>query len=170
MIAVRSERPGDEAAIHAVNEAAFRGHPHSEGREPFIVLALRTDGELALSLVAEAGSAIVGHAAYSEAVLSNGERGWFTLGPIAVLPEWQGEGIGRAMMEAGEAHWRQAGAKGLVVLGDPALYARFGFVQGSPLHIEGDLAAYFQVLAFTDTIPDASVTFPGAFALEPKRD
>jgi putative acetyltransferase len=170
VIAIRPERPGDEAAIHAVNEAAFRDHPHSQGAEPFIVDALRADGDLTLSLVAEADGEIVGHAAWSDAILSNGETGWATLGPIAVLPERHGQGVGRALMEAGEAHWRRAGAKGIVLLGDPNLYQRFGFVRGTPLHITGALAEYFQVLAFTDTIPDASVTFAKAFALTRMRD
>lgn len=167
MITVRAERSGDEAAIHAVNEAAFRDHPHSEGMEPFIVEALRTDGDLALSLVAEVDGAIAGHAAYSKAILSNGDDGWFTLGPIAVLPDRQGQGVGRALMEAGERHWREADAKGIVLLGDPAIYARFGFVRDTPLHITGPLAEYFQVLAFTDAVPEASVTFARAFALRP---
>lgn len=162
---VREERSGDEAVIHAVTEAAFRDHPHSEGTEPAIVDALRECGDLLLSLVAEDGGEIVGHAAWSAAILSSGKDGWTTLGPISVAPARQGEGIGRALMEAGEAHWRAAGAEGIVLLGDPALYARFGFVWGTPLHIEGPLAEYFQVLAFTDAIPTASVSFSPAFRL-----
>lgn len=160
---IRAERPGDEPAIHRVTEAAFTDHPHSEGAEPAIVAALRADGDLALSLVAERGGRIVGHVAFSRAVLSGGEDRWYALGPISVLPEQQGQGIGRALVEAGAAHWRDAGAQGIVLLGDPALYSRFGFVRGTPLHIEGPLAAYFQVLPFTESIPDSSVTFAPAF-------
>jgi len=88
---IRTEQPGDEPAIHHVTEAAFADHPHSEGTEPAIVDALRTSGDLALSLVAEEGGAIVGHVAFSRAILSGGEGGWYTLGPISVLPEQQGE-------------------------------------------------------------------------------
>jgi len=161
---VRAERPGDEPAIHHVTEAAFADHPHSEGTEPAIVDALRACGDLALSLVAEEGGAIVGHVAFSRAILSGGEGGWYTLGPISVLPDQQGRGIGRALVEAGAAHWRKAGAQGIVLLGDPALYSRFGFVTGTPLHIEGPLADYFQVLSFTESIPASSVTFAPAFS------
>ena len=160
---VREERPADEAAIRRVTTAAFAGHPHSDGTEPAIVDALRADGDLALSLVVEAEGEVVGHAAFSPAILANGEEGWLTLGPISVQPERQGEGIGRALIEAGAAYWREAGVKGLVVLGDPALYARFGFACGTPLHIEGPLAAYFQVLPFGEDIPACSVEFAPAF-------
>jgi putative acetyltransferase len=168
--AIRPERPGDEPAIHRVTEAAFTGHPHSEGTEPAIVDALRESGDLRLSLVAEDKGGIVGHIAYSDAVLSGGESGWLTLGPISVDPARQGEGIGRALIEAGTVHWRAAGAEGLVLLGNPALYSRFGFVRGTPLHIEGPLAEYFQVLPFTDAIPASSVTFSPAFELASVRE
>ena len=163
--AVREERPGDEAAIRRVVGAAFTDHPHSEGTEPAIVDRLRSDGDLVLSLVTEQEGAMVGHAAYSAAILSNGEQGWFALGPIGVLPERQGQGIGRMLVEAGAAMLKARGAKGIVLLGDPELYARFGFVRGTPLSIAGPLAGYFQVLPFVKEVPEAQVRFARAFSL-----
>lgn len=160
---IRAERPGEESAIHRVTELAFANHPHSEGTEPAIVEILRATGELTLSLVAEVDGEIVGHVAFSPALLSNGAEGWQTLGPISVHPDWQHQGIGRALIEAGAAHWRAAGARGIVLLGSPDLYSRFGFVRGTPLRLEGPLAPYFQVLAFSDEIPAASVEFAPAF-------
>ena len=160
---IREERPGDEAAIHRVTEMAFANHPHSEGTEPAIVDALRAAGDLTLSLVAEIDGAVVGHVAFSLAILSNGAPGWQTLGPISVDPDWQHQGVGRGLIENATAHWRAAGAPGIVLLGSPDLYGRFGFVRDTPLHIEGPLAPYFQVLAFAPEIPAASVTFANAF-------
>lgn len=167
---IREERPEDVAAIRRVTEAAFAGHPHSEGTEPAIVDRLRADGDLALSLVAEAGAEIVGHAAFSPARLSGKIAGWYTLGPISVLPGRQGQGIGRALIEAGIAHWQKAGAQGLVVLGDPDLYGRFGFLRGTPLHLPGPLAGYFQVLPFVADIPDSAAAFAPAFGTSGERD
>jgi len=164
-VIVRDERPGEERVIHRVTEAAFAGHPHSEGTEPAIVDALRADGDLVLSLVAEDGGEIVGHVAFSPARLSGGEDGWLALGPISVLPERQGQGIGRALVEGGAARLRETGARGIVLLGDPALYARFGFVRETPLHITGPLAGYFQALPFTGDVPASSVEFAPAFRL-----
>lgn len=161
---------GDEAAIHRVTERAFIDHPHSEGTEPAIVDALRAYGDLTLSLVAEADGEIVGHVAFSPAELSNGDGGWLALGPISVAPERQGRGVGRALVEAGTAALRDAGASGVVLLGDPELYGRLGFVRETPLHIEGPLAPYFQVMAFTDAIPAAHVGFAPAFRLARPRN
>lgn len=165
MIDLRPERAGDETAIFAVTEAAFTGHPHSEGTEPYIVDALRADGDLLLSLVAEDADAIVGHVAFSPATLSDGSVGWWTLGPISVAPDRQGEGIGRALIEDGARRARDAGAKGIILLGDPALYARFGFVTDTPISLDGPLAPYLQVLAFGPDIPAATVCFAPAFSM-----
>lgn len=174
-LAIRQERAGEEAAVRQVVEAAFTDHPHSEGTEPAIVDRLREDGDIALSLVAEWEGEPVGHAAYSAAILSNGERGWYTLGPIGVVPARQGHGIGRALVEAGSERLRARGANGIVLLGDPDLYARFGFVRGTPLSITGPLAGYFQVLPFRGEVPEAQVRFAPAFSLaqvrnRPERD
>lgn len=169
-VTVREERPGDEGAIRRVTAAAFEDHPHSEGAEPDIVDALRAAGDLTLSLVAQTEGEIVGHAAFSPAILSSGDAGWLTLGPISVRPDRQRRGFGTALIRAGAANWREAGGSGIVLIGDPALYARFGFVRGTPLHVAGALADYFQVLAFTAAVPAASVSFAPAFGLTRLRE
>ena len=82
---IREERPGDEQAITALVDAAFRDAPHSDGTEAAIVERLRADGDLALSLVAAEGS-LVGHVAFSPVTLSDGTARWYGLGPVAVSP------------------------------------------------------------------------------------
>lgn len=164
-IAIRIENAGDEPTIRQVTQSAFADHPHSEGTEPAIVDALRAQGDLVLSHLAEVGGEVVGHAAWSAALLASGESGWFALGPISVRPDCQRQGVGSALIAAGAAYWRARGAKGLVLLGDPAYYSRFGFRCDTPLHIEGTLAEYFQVWPFVDSIPATSVRFAPAFRL-----
>ena len=53
-IAIRSELARDTDDIRAINVAAFQDHPYSQQTEHLIVEALRADGVLAVSLVAEA--------------------------------------------------------------------------------------------------------------------
>lgn len=163
---IREEEPGDVAGIGRVTTAAFADHPHSVGVEPEIVAALRKNGDLALSLVAVGkGGPVIGHGAWSPARLSNGEDGWLTLGPVSVLPGRQRKGIGGALIRAGNARLRGEGAKGIVLLGDPAFYARFGFRRDTPLSLPGPLAGYFQVLPFVEDVPAAQVSFAPAFDL-----
>ena len=124
---VRPEAHGDLDAIREVNVAAFRGHPSSEQTEHLIVEALRSADALELSLVAESDDEVAGHIAFSAAGIGGASTGWFLLGPVAVLPARQGEGIGRMLVEAGLAALRARGACGCVLVGDPAFYGRFGF-------------------------------------------
>lgn len=127
---VRPETSRDFDGIRRVNIAAFRDHQYSQQTEHLIVEALRAAGALELSLVAEAeaGGEVVGHIAFSAAQIG-ASQDWFLLGPVAVEPARQGEGIGRALIEAGLEALRSRGAGGCVLVGDPAFYGRFGFSQ-----------------------------------------
>jgi NAD(P)-dependent dehydrogenase (short-subunit alcohol dehydrogenase family)/predicted N-acetyltransferase YhbS len=125
-VTVRDETPHDVSTIRAINIAAFKDHPYSQRTEHLIVEALRDAGALELSLVAEMG-VVVGHIAFSSARLGDASSGWYLVGPVAVAPQHQGHGIGRALIEAGLGVLRSRGASGFVLVGDPALYGRFGF-------------------------------------------
>lgn len=160
---IRPERRGDETAIHALTKRAFAGHPYSDGDEQDVIDRLRKDGDLLLSLVAEEDGAIIGQATYSRAILSNGEGGWMVLGPLAVDPTHQSKGVGRALMQAGEQAMKAMGAKGITVLGDPELYRRFGYVQHTPLTLDGELGEFLQVKSFGAAIPATSLTYAPAF-------
>ena len=164
---VRREKPADIPVIRTLVGDAFANHPHSDGREAAIVDALRSEGDLSLSMVAEVDGEIVGHIAFSQSVTSDGERGWVALGPVAVRPDRQGTGIGRALIERGIAMCYGLGAKGVVVLGDPALYRRFGFKPDTPLCIDGELDSYFQVLPLSTPAPEATLDFAPAFGPSP---
>jgi putative acetyltransferase len=124
-----------------VTAAAFEGRPYAAGTEPFIVLALRRAGALTISLVAELDSRVVGHVAFSPVAISDGAGvsppGWFGLGPVSVLPELQGRGIGTALIEEGLRRLRTLGAAGCLLEGDPAYYGRFGFRHHAGLMYEG---------------------------------
>lgn len=162
-LTIRKERAGDEPLIRAMTLRAFEGHPYSDGDEADVIDRLRADGDLLLSLVAVEGGEIMGQVTYSAARLSSGEDGWMVVGPVAVDPERQGECIGRALLGTGEAALKARGAKGITVLGDPALYARFGYVQHTPMQLEGELGEYLQVKSFGTPIPAATLTYAPAF-------
>ena len=126
---VRPETEQDLEGIREVNIAAFRGRPYSQQTEHLIVEALRAAGALEVSLVAESDGDVVGHIAFSAAEVGASSTGWFLLDPLAVRPARQGEGIGRALVEAGLDALRSREARGCVLVGDPAFYTRFGFTQ-----------------------------------------
>lgn len=161
---IRDEGPADIAGIAALTTAAFRDHPHGSGQEAAIIARLRADGDLALSLVAtNLDLAIVGHAAFSPVAMADGAAGWFGLGPVSVIPLRQNAGIGSALIEAGLQRLIARGARGCVVLGDPAYYARFGFIHDPALTFPGAPAEYFQRLVLRGDPPSGTVRYAPAF-------
>jgi putative acetyltransferase len=122
---IRDERPGDEAAIFAVNEGAF-GQP-AEAR---LVDALRAADAAVVSLVAEVDGEIVGHILFSEVTLDppRGVADTIALAPVAVRPGLQRGGIGSALIEEGLRRCAKLGYGAAVLLGHPSYYPRFGFL------------------------------------------
>lgn len=162
----RAETPDDVAAIHAVTVAAFEHAPHSDHTEQFIVDGLRAAGALAISLVAEADGAVVGHVAVSPVSISGRFCGWFGLGPISVSPALQGLGIGSALMREALRLLRERGAAGCVLLGDPGYYSRFGFKAETGLVLQDVAAEYFQTISFSGPIPHGLVLYHEAFSTQ----
>lgn len=151
------------AEIEALTASAFRNAPHTSHTEQYILAALRNAGKLAVSLVAEADGALIGHVAISPVSISDGASGWFGLGPISVLPPYQRQGIGSTLMREALRTLHERGASGCVVVGEPEYYCRFGFVADPDLILAGVPAEYFQALAFDSSKPRGIVTYHEAF-------
>jgi putative acetyltransferase len=160
---IRPETPTDASAISSVIEDAFASAEHSDGTEAAIVERLRQANALSTSLVATDASAIVGHVALSPVTIDGADIGWLGLGPVAVRPDRQGNGIGRALVNSALDRWRSTGAAGCVVLGEPAYYERFGFRALPRLCYPGPPAEYFQALAFRGEAPSGTVAYHPAF-------
>jgi len=160
---LRPERAQDATAIGALTEAAFSGQPYSDRTEHLIVDRLRRAGVLSLSLVAEDDGALVGHIAFSPVALSGSEKDWYGLGPVSVIPGRQGEGIGGALIRRGLEDLRGLGAAGCIVVGNPALYRKFGFVSQQALLLSDVPAEYFLVQAFTGPVPAGAAEFHPGF-------
>lgn len=109
-VVIRDETDADVAAIRDVTASAFEGLEVSRQTEPFIIAALRAGGALTVSLVAEVAGRVVGHIAFSPVTVSDGSRGWYGLGPLSVLPAYQRQGIGSALVEAGLSRLKGLGA------------------------------------------------------------
>lgn len=121
---LREETRADEAAVHALNGAAF-----PTDAEARLVGALRTNGALTLSLVALEGAAIVGHIAFSPVVVVAGGNVVHGIGlaPMAVAPSHQRQGIGGRLIAEGLRRLRED-HRFCVVLGHVDYYPRHGFV------------------------------------------
>ncbi len=136
-LVVRPETVDDFPAVQEVVNLAFQNVAEGEAD---LIDALRADTGYTpeLSLVAELNGAVVGHVIFSEAYIdtNSGRVPAIALGPLAVHPDWQQQGIGSKLVGEGLSAGRRLGHRIAVVIGHSTYYPRFGFTRGRPLGIE----------------------------------
>ncbi|MDO9467326.1 MAG: N-acetyltransferase [Thiobacillus sp.] len=162
-IVIRSETDADVGAITEVTVAAFKTLEISNHTEQYIIAALRAAKALTLSLVAEMDGRVIGHIAFSPVTISDGTRNWYGLGPVSVLPAYQRQGVGKALIREGLARLKAMNAKGCCLVGHPDYYRKFGFINMPGLVLEGVPQAVFFALSFDGQAPQGTVTFHEAF-------
>lgn len=148
--AVRPERPRDITAIHHVNEAAF-----GRSDEANLVDRLREAARPFLSLVAEVDGQVVGHILFTPVTIESGPAGCKALGlaPMAVLPEYQKQGIGSMLVREGLEACKRLGYGVAVVLGHPEYYPRFGFTPASRYGLSCEYPVPDEVFMAVELIP-----------------
>jgi len=160
---IRNETIEDIAAIREVTIAAFKNLAISNQTEQFIINALREANALTISLVAEIDGKIVGHIAFSPVTISDGAIGWYGLGPVSILPEYQNKGMGKSLITEGLSLLKKLGGQGCVLVGHPNYYERLGFKNLPELVCEGVPQAVFFALPFTEKVPKGIVLFHKGF-------
>ncbi len=117
--------------VRSVERAAF-----ARDDEAALVDALLQDptAQPSLSLLAFRKDKPVGHVLFTHAVLASASRevAASILAPLAVVPEFQRQGVGRALIERGASLLAASGTQLLFVLGHPAYYMRCGFKPAVP--------------------------------------
>ncbi len=160
---IRNETAGDIPAIRRVVSEALLMLAQSTGTEAGIVERLRAEGALALSLVAEEEGRVVGYLAASAARIGT-QDGWGLIGPLAVLPSRQRQGIGTALIAEALRRLRET-CRGAALVGDPAYYGRFGFRAFPGLGVAGCPPEVVQALPFETTEPHGELIHHPAFGL-----
>jgi putative acetyltransferase len=158
---IRYARPADHAAIAAVVTAAF-----GRADEAALVERLRADEDTLFELVAEEDGEVVGHVLFSRLWADRYDL-YGALAPLSVHPDRHRQGLGARLVRAGLESAREFGCHGVLVLGDPAYYGRFGFTADAALEVKAPFRglAAFQGLALEESAFDRplSVTYPDAF-------
>jgi putative acetyltransferase len=169
-IVIRNEIHDDACAITELTIAAFNTLEISNHTEQFVIEALRAAKALTLSLVAEVDGRVVGHIAFSPLTISDGTPHWYGLGPVSVLPEYQQQGIGKALIEEGLSRLKGLDAQGVCLVGHPDYYRKFGFKNVPGLVNEGVPQEVFFALSFDGQFPQGMVTFHEAFKADGKQE
>ena len=119
-VEIRQALPADAPAIEALYPAAFPD-------EDLVPLVRDLQELAAISFVGLANNGLVAHAAFTPCSLTGRTDKVALLGPVAVAPGRQRQGIGSALLRAGWRHLQNAGTGCVYVLGDPGYYGRLGF-------------------------------------------
>ena len=138
-IQVREESPEDIRAIDVVHLSAFEGDD-----EVGLVDSLRSSSGFIsdLSLVAEFNDRIVGHILLTKVRLLKGKvsEDILALAPMAVVPSQSHRGIGSELTQAVVEKAKKLGYKGIVVVGQPEFYQRFGFETAAKWGLDTNLS------------------------------
>ena len=131
---IRKEELPDYDTVYQIIQQTFEQAEHADGNEADLVTALRKGSAFIseLSLVAEIEGKIVGHILFTKGQIADNTV--LALAPLAVLPTYQGQGIGAALVNEGHRIARQLGYDYVIVLGG-TYYQRFGYVSASSLGI-----------------------------------
>ncbi|MEZ0292636.1 MAG: GNAT family N-acetyltransferase [Solirubrobacteraceae bacterium] len=165
---IRPELADDAPAIRALQLAAFA----PSRLEADIVDGLRADGDLVRSLVAVQDGELAGHVAISRAQVAPPDGApveVLALGPIGVLPERQGRGLGSALMRATLAAAAATPWPLIALLGHAEYYPRFGFEPAGALGLDCPYpAAPEHWMAYR--LPAYDAALRGAFRYAPAFD
>lgn len=162
---IRYEQTQDAAEISQLITAAFKSAQFSNHNEQDIVDALRQHNALTVGLVALNQGKLVGFVAMSPVKISDGTQDWYGLGPVAVLPEYQNQGIGASLINSALSEIKFKGAAGCVVLGEPDYYQRFGFKVTNQLELSNVPPSYFQAISFGAKTASGQVSYHSAFSV-----
>jgi putative acetyltransferase len=160
---MRLESAGDAPQIRKLLEASFPGHDEAD-----LVDNLRRDGDIVLSLVAEADGCVIGQVLFSR-VSVNGEAGSqpaVALAPLAVHTEYRRRGIGTRLVREAHACLADKGETLSIVVGEPAYYSRFGYSHHRAARFESEYQSpYLMALSFGPAPWDGRLVYPRAFSL-----
>ena len=133
---IRQERPEDYDTVYHVVKEAFENAEYTDGNEQNLVAALRKSKSFIpeLSLVAVEDEKIVGHILFTKAKIENNTV--LALAPLSVLPEYQRQGIGTALIKEGHRIAKKLGYEYSVVLGSENYYPKTGYLPADTFGIK----------------------------------
>lgn len=153
-ITIRQERINDQAEVYEINTLAF-----GQENEAILVDRLRKSPSFIpeLSLVATIDDQPTGHILFSKIYIIDSNRNKvesLALAPMAVKPEFQRQGIGGQLIQAGLNKARELKYASVIVLGHEHYYPKFGFLPAEKwrIHAPYDVpSSFFMAL---ELIPD----------------
>lgn len=140
---IKSVSPDQYSTTVQVEKKAFAQADHSDGTEHLLITKLRNEKlyipDFDVIAVSDK-SQVVGHAMLSTAKIKNSSttvsQKIGVLAPLAVLPDFQKQGIGTLLLHELEQRATKSEILAISILGDPAYYGRFGYVPANNFNIK----------------------------------
>lgn len=167
-IILRRERPEDYRIVEELTKEAF-WNQHLPGCDEHYLLHIIRNAPCfikELDYIAEIDKKIVGNIVFTKAtILDDNDKHHevISFGPVSVLPEFQGMGIGSKLIEYTKVIAKALGYKAILIYGDPEYYRRFGFVPAETLKIGTADNMYALALQAVELIPGALTNVQGRF-------
>ncbi len=167
-ILIRQTEPSDYRETELLMREAFWDQYSPGCSEHYLVHIMRSHPHCVheLDLVAIADGKIVGNVLYMKSVIKADDGAThevITLGPIAVHPDYQCKGIGRAMIDHSRNIARQMGFKAILLCGDPDYYSRQGFIPAETLGIRTADNMYIAALHVCELYENALTGVHGVY-------
>ncbi len=171
-IIIRRETPADYQAVEALTREAFWNHYGPGCDEHYLAHILRDSDDFIADLdcVAEIDGKIVGNIMYTKsriALDSGGDLAILTFGPLSVLPAYQNQGVGSALVRHTLTLAQTLGYTAVIILGDPAYYSRLGFQPAEAFGIAANSNMFLASLQAYELKPGALQSACGLFHESP---
>ena len=133
---ILQEHAEDYSQVYKLITAAFETAEHADGSEQDLAAALRQSDAFipSLSLVAEIDGELAGHILFTKARVGNREV--LALAPLSVLPKYQRQGVGTALIAEGHRIAQKLGYPYSLVLGCETYYPQAGYLPAERLGVE----------------------------------
>lgn len=131
-ITIRNEVESDYRKVEELTREAF-WNLHVQGcDEHYLVHKMRMHSDFIpqLNFVAVFEDRIIGNIMYTKSYIIDGSNNrieTITFGPISVLPEYQKQGVGAALIGHSKRVAREVGHKAIIIQGHPQNYCKHGF-------------------------------------------
>lgn len=167
-ITLRNEQVSDYRNVEELTREAFWNHYVPGCDEHYLLHIMRNADSFIgeLDYFAESDGKIVGNIVYTKGKIVTDDGAChevLSFGPLSVLPEYQGRGIGGMMIEHTKLRAKELGYKAILIYGDPDYYCKFGFVPAENYKIGTADNMYAVPLQAAELFPGALSKISGRF-------
>jgi predicted N-acetyltransferase YhbS len=167
-VGLRNETVSDFETVEGLTREAFWNH-HVPGCDEHYLLHIMRKADSfirELDIVAEVNGKIVGNIVYTKAKIIDDNGGYhnvISFGPISVLPDFQGKGIGKILIEHTKTMAKELDYTAILIYGDPDYYSRAGFTAAENYKIGTSDNMYAVPLQALELYPGALSNISGRF-------